>query len=875
MSADMRTLDEYIEQQLAYRLVRESTIAEFSHIVLVVVAGFLALPTAPTEQVAAWIALVVGAAVVRALLRKQAIAADFDARAIRRSVRTGVFFVGAAWAAGVLVVGDNMPLEPLAFITVIFAGLVSGATASLLADPKSFYLLLGLLLTPLAISIATHGVSIGLQEEERVISVGLFVVVLYALTISLLYRRAHIALVDQLRTARELEIAATETRDAREAERQLVNIIEATTDYVGIADMDGRIRYLNQAGRAMVGVGTDETIAGTSIMALVPPELHATTLQDQRSALIRAGTWTGEMSLLHRDGHTVPVSLVAQAHRDASGRVESFSAIARDISDEIATRTALQSARDTAEQATSAKSAFLANTSHEIRTPLNGILGMVELLLDTELTVSQRRQADLIGESAESLLATINDLLDLSKMEAGQLDLEKISFDFHHLVHSTVRLLMPRAHAKRIELVSDVDPRIPQHVIGDPHRMRQVLNNLIGNAVKFTSTGDVVVSARLEATTDAGYRVRIGVKDTGIGIPAENLKDIFEPFRQVDTSTTRMYGGTGLGLSIARGLIGMMRGDLQVTSTPGIGTDFFFTLDVTAGASTTHASAGDTPLDGVRALVVDDHPTSRRATAEMLRWGGCVVDEADTVAAAMEAIGNATADKAPYSLIVTDAQLPVDDGFALAASVRSIPSLRDTRIMILTTAGQKGDGERCRELGVSAYMHKPVSRVELLEASVAALAEAPEAAQAAQAALVTRHTIGAARRQLSVLLVEDNRVNQVVASSLLQKRGHQVQIANNGREALDAIFSGTKFDVVLMDMQMPILDGLEATRMIRASGKTRLRIVALTANVSAEERDRCTTAGMNDYLSKPYKSHQLFAVVEGWAGSGDQATIES
>jgi CheY-like chemotaxis protein len=433
---------------------------------------------------------------------------------------------------------------------------------------------------------------------------------------------------------------------------------------------------------------------------------------------------------------------------------------------------------------------------------------------------------------------------------------------------------MPRAHAKRIELVSDLDPRIPQYFMGDPHRMRQVLNNLIGNAVKFTSTGDVVVAARLEAVGDGTYRVRIGVRDTGIGIPAEHLKDIFEPFRQVDTSTTRVYGGTGLGLSIARGLIQMMRGDLQVTSTHGVGTDFFFTLEFAAGPSVSATSAGETALDGVRALVVDDHPTSRRATAEMLKWGGCIVDEAENVAGAMEAIANASADKVPYSLIVADAQLPGEGGFALAARVRSIPSLDDTRMMILTTAGQKGDGERCRGLGVSAYMHKPVSRVELLEATVAALAEIPGAAQAERAALVTRHSIGAARRQLRVLLVEDNRINQVVASSLLQKRGHLVQIANHGREALDAIFGGAPFDVVLMDMQMPVLDGIEATRMIRAKGNMRLRIVALTANVSIEERDRCAAAGMNDYLSKPYKSHQLFAVVEGWAGSGEHAIVE-
>jgi two-component system sensor histidine kinase/response regulator len=383
------------------------------------------------------------------------------------------------------------------------------------------------------------------------------------------------------------------------------------------------------------------------------------------------------------------------------------------------------------------------------------------------------------------------------------------------------------------------------------------------------------VSARLEGTPQGRFRVRIGVKDSGIGIPAENLKDIFEPFRQVDASTTRLYGGTGLGLSIARRLIQMMGGGLAVTSTVGVGTDFYFTLDFEQGdLNATNAGATDRRLEGVRALVVDDHPTSRRATVEMLKWGGCVVDEADSVSTALDAARRAAAIKAPYTLVVTDAQLGSEDGFVLAEQIRKDATLHETRIMILTTAGHKGDGQRCRDLGVSAYMHKPVSRMELIEASVAARAESPEATQAEKASLVTRHSIGAARKQLRVLLVEDNRVNQVVASSLLQKRGHAVEIANNGSEAIDKIFNGPTYDVVLMDMQMPVLDGIEATRRIRARGNSALRIVALTANVSAEERERCAAAGMNDYLSKPFKSHQLFAVVESWSGSGDHRAVE-
>lgn len=855
-----------IDAALARRLASEGPITEIAHIILVLTAGVLARPYAPANQIVVWLSFVIGAAILRAWLRRRAKTSGASPNDVLRSIRLGVCLLGVCWGAGVLLIGEQLPLVPLAFITVIFAGLVSGATASLLADPTSFYLMLTLLLAPLSVTL-------GLHADGTQGTVGVFIIVLYALTITLFYRRAHAALLEQLQTSKHLELAATAAREAREAQRQLVDIIEATSDHIGITDMNGKIRYINRAGRAMVGIEPDEQISGKAILNLIPRHLHDSQFRDLMANLLSAGAWTGEIAFLHRDGHEIPVSVVAQAHRDTTGRIESVSAIARDITNELNARVAMKTARDAAEQATAAKSAFLANTSHEIRTPLNGILGMVELLLDTELTDSQRRQGELIGESAEALLATINDLLDLSKIEAGQLELENISFDFHHLVHSIVRLLMPRAETKHIELVSDVDPRIPQHVVGDSHRMRQVLTNLIGNAVKFTNSGDVVVSARLERVESDHVRVRIGVKDSGIGIPAENLNSIFEPFRQVDTSTTRLYGGTGLGLSIARRLIQMMGGDLGVTSALGAGTDFFFTLDFLRGDFVATHTGADQRLEGVRALVVDDHPTSRRATAEMLQWGGCVVDTAESANNAMVALRRAAADKASYSLLVTDAQMVGDDGFVLAERVRSDHAIRDTRIMILTTAGNKGDGQRCRELGVSGYMHKPVSRVELLEAATAALREMPESSRVERASLVTRHTIGAARRQLNVLLVEDNRVNQVVASSLLQKRGHTVVIANNGREALDRIFGGADFDVVLMDMQMPVLDGVEATRMLRAQGKTSLRIVALTANVSAEERQRCTDAGMNDYLAKPFKSHQLFAVVEGWA-SGEQMALE-
>ena len=566
------------------------------------------------------------------------------------------------------------------------------------------------------------------------------------------------------------------------------------------------------------------------------------------------------------------MSLVALQHNASDGTVESFSVVARDVSAQVATREALRTARDEAEQATAAKSAFVANTSHELRTPLNGIIGMVELLLDTDLTPDQRKSADLIAASAENLLSIINDLLDLSKIEAAQFGLEEIPFDLHHLLHSTVRLLMLKAQAQGIELVSDVESAVPRWVLGDANRLRQVLTNLIDNAVKFTHSGEVVVATRQIERTEGRTRIRFAVRDTGIGIAPEDAERIFEPFLQADVSTTRRYGGTGLGLSISRKLVEMMGGRLEVESEPGAGSEFHFELEFPLGAEVQAPQRSGTALTDTRVLVVDDHASNRRVTTEVLRWAGCVVEEAIGAPEALRALRQAVEIGEPYKLLVSDVLMPGRDGFELAADVRADPQLRETRIMLLTSAGGRGDGRRCRELGVVAYLQKPVSRLELLEAAATALQGPAGPAQAHP--LVTRHTLHEARRQLSILLAEDNPVNQEVAASMLSKRGHVVSIVANGREALHAVEDGGVFDLVLMDLQMPELDGLEATRRIRALDQGRdLPIVALTANDSSEERARCRAAGMTDYLAKPFRSHELFAVVENWVTRPADVTV--
>ncbi|HEX7939818.1 MAG TPA: response regulator, partial [Gemmatimonadaceae bacterium] len=926
------------------------------------VAAAMVWPFSSHTEVTLWVAAVSIAAAGRAFLRRRATGASNTAASRLRAIRIGVAALGVAWGVGILLVSFNLPAAPLAWITVIFAGLVAGATASLLPDPPSFHILTVTLLLPLGIAVAN-------DAETFPNILGIVVVVVFGVAMTAFYRRAHHALVKQFATAKRLELTeraagnerrmldaliegapnaiavvaddgrllranvgfqaifgwvpaevlnrqlndlvvfpedladaqtldqkvqagehigievrrkrkdkspvwvrisaapvsmmdsrvtfviyddVTEARRAREAEQQMVRIIEATTDHVGITWPDGRLRYLNAAGRTMLGIAPSEDISELTYRALSSARFLKAA-EDVFAALVRDGTWSGESAFVHRDGREIPVSIVLIAERSAAGQLGSLATIARDISGEVAAREALRQARDVAEEATQAKSAFLANTSHEIRTPLNGILGMVELLLDTDLAPAQRRSAELIATSGEALLATINDLLDLSKIEANQLELETIAFDLHHVVFSTVRLLMPRASEHGIELVSDLAADVPQFVHGDPHRLRQVLTNLVGNAVKFTHEGEVVLSVR----RDGGDRISFSIRDTGIGIAQANIDRIFEPFRQVDASTTRQYGGTGLGLSIARRLVELMGGALRVTSTVGKGSEFAFTTAMPVAPTPTGERMRAMGLAGVRALVVDDHPINRRSIGDMLRWAGCEVEDASSADTAIAQLRSAAAAGAPFRLLVSDVQMPGRDGFQLATDIRADASLRNTRVMLLTSVGKRGDGQKSREVGVTAYMMKPVSRVELLEAAVTALRDT------GSQALVTRHTISEARRRLRVLLAEDNPVNQEVASSMLQKRGHEVVIAGDGRVAVDHIQRGEKFDVILMDLQMPELDGNLATAEIRKLG-SQTPIVALTANALPGERERCLAAGMNGYLSKPFKAHELFAVVEDW-----------
>jgi two-component system, sensor histidine kinase and response regulator len=574
-----------------------------------------------------------------------------------------------------------------------------------------------------------------------------------------------------------------------------------------------------------------------------------------------------EITALHRDQKEFPVEMTFSAVQYGQKRL--FAAFVHDVTERKLAEEEREKAKQAAEAGSRAKSEFLANMSHEIRTPLNGVIGMTDLVLESDLTREQREYLETVKLSADSLLHVINEILDFSKIEAGKLELEEKEFDLRDCIDSALKILALKADEQGLELLCDVDSDVPDTVAGDSSRLRQVLTNLLGNAIKFTRKGEVGVKTSVEQKDGNAVTLHFVVSDTGIGIAPEKQKLIFESFAQADTSTTREFGGSGLGLTISRRLVEMMGGTIWVESKSGQGSQFHFTIRVTeVDAKSTVTSVTPRPeiLNGVRVLIVDDNRTNRRILDGLLRHWKMKTTSVESGAQAIDKLLAARDAGEPYGLILTDMHMPNMDGFDLIERIRETPQLVTATIMMLTSGGQRGDALRCEELGIAAYLTKPVRQSELRQALVQVLSAGEKAEAAPAVAARMSEVVPGAAKRLRVLLAEDNSVNQLLATRLLEKRGHSVTVTSNGRDALAALEKGA-YDLVLMDVQMPEMDGIEATIALRKREErtgAHLPVIALTALVMAGDRERCLAAGMDGYLSKPIRQLDLDEVLDAY-----------
>ncbi len=718
-----------------------------------------------------------------------------------------------------------------------------------------------------------------LAERLRLIVILISVLLLGAGTgLALLWRRQQVNFYKE-----QVEI----DQKLLESQANLQAITVSARDAILMMDDQGRLTFWNPAAERIFGYNRSEVI-GASLHDLIAPQRFHEAHHAAFPGFLRTGRGaaigqTIELQGLRKEGLEITVSLSLSAVQVRG--VWHAVGILRDISEQKAAENEmkrlleeLQQANQRANQlaveaqaANIAKSQFLANMSHEIRTPMNGVIGMIGLLLGTDLSAEQRRYAETVRLSGEALLEVINDILDFSKIEADKLELETIDFDLRATIEDAAELLAMRAHEKNLEFICRVDPEVQTFLRGDPGRLRQILINLGSNAIKFTARGEVIIEVKFDSQSTDRIKIRVEVRDTGIGIPAAKIGLLFNAFQQVDASTTRRFGGTGLGLAISKRLVEAMGGKIGIDSVEGRGTTFWFTAVL--GKQPRRDRGMDLRqgiIKGERVLIVDDNATNRLVLSEQLTSWGARHAQAEGASQALELLRAAHAQGDPFRIAVLDMQMPEMDGESLGKSIKSDPDLRDTILVMMTSMGRRGDAKRLEGVGFSAYLTKPVKQSQLYDCLATVIGVAVAEAGASEVSLITRHTISEARRlKVRILLVEDNLTNQQVAQGILGKLGFSADIAGNGSEAIKALES-IVYDLVFMDVQMPVMDGFEATIAIR-SGKTAvlnpgIPIVAMTAHAMKGDRERCIAAGMDDYIPKPISPKSLAGILDRWLG---------